>query len=182
MLCVQCKKRQAEKNFTVIKNNKKTVLSLCKQCAAQQGFQNPLDPGPFPLAELLLGMTKGFNQPETGEKEATLVCSGCQLSFEEFARQGRFGCGSCYSSFRPRLEGIMRKIHGSSMHRGRNPGMGTSPTKNQIVPVKEEERVERELVKAIENEDFERAAELRDKLRSLRKGITVDNLEQGVED
>jgi protein arginine kinase activator len=181
MLCVQCKKRQAEVNITQIKNNKKTVLSLCKQCAAQHGFQNPLDSGPFPLADLLLGMTKGFNRPEAGEKEEPLHCSGCNLSFEEFAQQGRFGCGSCYSSFRPRLEGIMRKIHGSSMHRGRNPGMGAAATHNQIVPVKEEERVERELVKAIDNEDFERAAELRDKLKSLRKGITVDNREQGVE-
>ena len=182
MLCVQCNKRQAEVNITQIKNNKKTTLSLCKQCAAQHGFQNPLDNAAFPLADLLMGMTKGFNQPEPGEKQETLVCSGCELTFEEFAQQGRFGCGSCYTSFRPRLESIMRKIHGSSMHRGRHPGMGTTAVQNQIVPVKEEERVERELVKAIDNEDFERAAELRDKLKSLRRGITVDNREQGVED
>ena len=182
MLCVQCKKREAEVNFAQIKNNQKVTLSLCKQCAAQLGFHSPLDSTSFPLADLLLGMTKGFNRSETGEKGETLVCSGCQLTFEEFAQQGRFGCGSCYSSFRPRLESIMRKIHGSSMHRGRNPGMGTAPSKNQIVPVKEEERVESELTKAIENEDFERAAELRDKLKSLREGITVDNRGLGVED
>lgn len=182
MLCVQCKKRQAEVNIHKIKNNEKQTLSLCKQCAAEHGWGNPLDNASFPLADLLLGMTKGFNKPEPGEKEETLVCSGCNLTFEQFAQQGRFGCGSCYASFRPRLEGIMRKIHGSSMHRGRNPGMGATATKSQIVPVKEEERVESELVKAIESEDFERAAELRDKLKSLRRGITVDNRELGVED
>ena len=79
-------------------------------------------------------------------------------------RQGRFGCGQCYQAFRPRLETIMRKIHGSSLHKGKLPA-GVS---NELVPIKEEERLERELRKAIEGEEFERAADLRDKLTALR--------------
>lgn len=174
MICPECKQREAEINLTQIINNQKITISLCKQCAEKLGFHSPLDNNPFPLADLLTGMAKGINAP-AGEDMAQLVCKTCDLTFEEFARQGRFGCGDCYVSFRPRLEAIMRKIHlGSSLHRGRNPEMAHTPSDSQINPIKEEARVEAELKKAIEAEDFERAAELRDKLKSLRKGITVD--------
>lgn len=67
----------------------------------------------------------------------------------------------------------MRKIHGASLHRGRNPQMVGSP---DVIPVKEEERLEIELRKAIEAEEFERAAEIRDKLKSIKENLTADNL------
>jgi protein arginine kinase activator len=98
------------------------------------------------------------------------------MTFDEFARQGRFGCGACYATFRQRLEPIMRKIHGASLHRGRNPGMITAEGEtNQALPIKEEERLDSELKKAIESEDFERAAELRDKLKAVRLSMSVED-------
>lgn len=174
MLCPECNKREAETHLTQIVNNKKVTVSLCKECAAKLGFHSPLDNMPFPLAELLSGMTSGFPKGEEGAGGEKLECSSCGLDFDQFAQQGRFGCGECYASFRPRLEGIMRKIHGSSIHRGRNPGMSADIDSNQVAPVQEEARVEEELRKAIETEDFERAAELRDKLRALREGFAID--------
>jgi protein arginine kinase activator len=104
-----------------------------------------------------------------------LVCTGCGLTFEDFARQGRFACGECYNTFRPRLEAIMRKIHGSSLHRG--PAPDQEPTRQSdtpVIPVREEERLEAELHKAVDCEDFERAAEIRDKLKMIRSGQTVE--------
>jgi len=175
MICPECNKREAEVHMTKIVNNKKTMIALCKQCAEKLGFQSPLNSGQFPLADLLASMSKSLRGPEDIKEARELNCTECGLSFEDFAHQGRFGCGACYKSFRPRLEGIMRKIHGNSIHQGRNPGMGVAANSKSLIPVKEEERVEAELAKAIENEDFERAAELRDKLKSLRQGITVDN-------
>lgn len=175
MICQECNKREAVVHLKKVVNNKQTDIALCKQCADKHGFHNPLSSGQFPLADLLATMSKNLRKPEDIEQAQELSCTECQLTFEEFARQGRFGCGACYSSFRPRLEPIMRKIHGNSIHQGRNPGMGTSSKTTSLIPVKEEERVETELAKAIKNEDFERAAELRDKLKSLRQGLTVDN-------
>ncbi|MDX9857745.1 MAG: UvrB/UvrC motif-containing protein [candidate division Zixibacteria bacterium] len=175
MLCQECQKREAEVNFTRIENNKKISLSLCRQCAAKHGFHSPLDNMPFPLAEILANWSHGYAAARSAPTGEQLVCRTCGLTFEEFARQGRFGCGDCYDSFRPRLEGIMRKIHGNSIHRGRNPRMSAESPRQQLVPIKEEQRVEAELRKAIEDEDFERAAELRDKLKSLREGFPVDN-------
>ncbi len=178
MLCQDCKKREAHVHLTQIANNDKRSLSLCKECASARGFHSPLDNMPFPLAEILTGMSENIkNTVNSGPDQKSINCSECGLSYEEFTRQGRFGCGKCYEAFRPNLEMIMRKIHGSSLHRGTTPeiidknGVNT-PTS---MPIQEEERLETELSKAIETEDFERAAEVRDKLKSLRNSMTMES-------
>jgi len=175
MLCQDCKKRQAEVHFTQIVNNQKVTLSLCKECAAARGFHSPLDNMPFPLAEILSGLAGQDLVAPGSEKEPAddLTCSKCGLTFSKFTRQGRFGCGECYAAFRPKLEPIMRKIHGASLHRGRHPELALIEGASAPLPVKEEERLENELQKAIGDEDFERAAEIRDMLKSLREQATV---------
>jgi protein arginine kinase activator len=168
MLCQDCKKSTASVHLTQIINNEKIVISLCKECAAKRGFHSPLDNVPFPLAEILSGL---ISQQLSGKKEGVpdIECPRCKLTFAEFTRQGRFGCGECYRSFRPRLEPVMRKIHGSSLHKGKLPVTGP----DQPLPIKEEERLEGELKKAIECEDFERAADLRDKLQAIREANLI---------
>ncbi|MEA1980662.1 MAG: UvrB/UvrC motif-containing protein [candidate division Zixibacteria bacterium] len=177
MLCQDCKKREAQVHLTQIINNEKRSLSLCKECASARGFHSPLDNMPFPLADILSGMTQDFNSPNKNtDINETISCSECGMTFEEFTRQGRFGCGKCYDAFRSNLELIMRKIHGSSLHRGTVPEFGESETENSTpIPVQEEERLETELDKAIESEDFERAAEIRDKLKSLRNSTPTES-------
>jgi len=175
MLCQDCKKREAQVHLTQIINNEKMTLALCKDCAAARGFHSPLDNMPFPLSEILSGLAGDLPVFKKSGTQQELTCPGCGLTFEQFTRQGRFGCGECYQTFRGSLEVIMRKIHGASMHRGRRPDATVaSGESNEAVSVKEEERLEKQLRKAIESEDFERAAEIRDKLKTLRDSITVD--------
>jgi protein arginine kinase activator len=174
MLCPECNKREASIHVTQIINNQKVTVSLCKECAAKFGFHSPLDNVPFPLAEILSGMSKETPAPVQQDAADESVCPNCNLSFEEFTRRGRFGCGNCYSAFRHRLEPIMRKIHGASLHRGRNPNIPHEGTADQTLPVKEEERLDSELKKAIKAEDFERAAELRDKLKAVRQSLSTE--------
>ncbi len=175
MLCQDCKQREAQVHLTQIVNNEKTTLHLCKECAAARGFHSPLESIPFPLAEILSGLAADV--PSVGKKETQdkITCPTCGLSFDEFTRQGRFGCGDCYRTFRHRLEPIMRKIHGASLHRGRSPIFPVAESgENLPIPVKEEERLEEELKKAIEKEEFERAAEIRDKLKTIRESLSLD--------
>jgi len=174
MLCPECNERQATIHLTQIVNNEKISVSMCQECAAKHGFHSPLDNVPFPLAEILSGMTKHIPRRQDDAPADQLVCSNCKMTFEQFASQGRFGCGECYQSFRPRLEVIMRKIHGASLHRGRTPGMEAHSEIAALLPVREEERLESALKQSIADEDFERAAELRDKLRELREQIATD--------
>ena len=178
MLCQDCKKREAQVHLTQIVNNEKLSLSLCKECGAARGFHSPLDNVPFPLAEILSGLVHPGPEVEKVTPKEELTCSGCQLTFTEFTRQGRFGCGECYLAFRSRLEMIMRKIHGASLHRGRNPEYDKIDQPASM-PIREEERLGQELEKAIADEDFERAAELRDKLKTVRKKLTVEEMSKG---
>lgn len=175
MLCQDCRKREAQVHLTQIMNNEKTSLSLCRECAAARGFHSPLENSPFPLAEILSGLASQIPQQPQMPDEDMPRCENCGMSFEEFARQGRFGCGECYQAFRPRLEAIMRKIHGASLHRGKTPQQkAVNKDESRVRPVSEEERLETELQKAVANEEFERAAEIRDKLRMIRSGQPVD--------
>lgn len=178
MVCQDCKKREATYHLTQIVNNEKTSLSLCKECAAARGFHSPLESMPFPLADILSNLAS--KQPGSVDLQAAadLTCDECGLTFGDFTRQGRFGCGKCYDAFRGQLELIMRKIHGASMHLGRTPEPFTregSEGSNLPIPVKEEERLEAELKKAIDGEDFERAAEIRDKLKVIKQATVVDD-------
>ena len=86
------------------------------------------------------------------------------MRFMDFSRIGRFGCGQCYTAFRAPLEDLFRKVHGATHHRGRSP-----ETKQRSLPspVEEEVRLKEELKQAIEREDFELAAEIRDRLKHV---------------
>ena len=178
MVCPICNKREATIHLTQIVNNEKISTSMCQECAAQRGFHSPLDNVPFPLAEILSGMTKHMPRKQNDTPAEQLTCPNCKMSFDQFANQGRFGCGECYQTFRARLEVIMRKIHGASLHRGRNPGMEATSDTTALVPVREEERLESALKQAIADEDFERAAELRDKLHQLRESLPKEEDQQ----
>jgi protein arginine kinase activator len=160
--CENCGKADASVHFTQIRNNKKTEMHLCKECAKQKGFHNPLDDVPFPLAEFLNSMVKSGGQ--ANDPIARLVCSECGMRFIDFSRVGRFGCGNCYQAFRAPLEDLFRKIHGATRHCGRT----TQKVENSVKGVVEEEvRLKDELKRAIEREDFELAAVLRDRLKAL---------------
>ena len=162
MKCENCGKNDASVHFTQIRDQKKVEMHLCKDCAKSKGFHNPLEDKDFPLAEFLTSMVN----PEAGKSDpiARLVCSECGMRFVDFSRVGRFGCGHCYTAFRAPLEDLFRKIHGATRHRGRTAPRQPETTQNLV---EEEVRLKEELKRAVEREDFELAAELRDRLKSL---------------
>ncbi|NOY89255.1 MAG: hypothetical protein GXO93_07705 [FCB group bacterium] len=175
MLCQDCGKREAQVHLTQIVNNEKTTLHLCKECAAARGFHSPLENVPFPLAEILSGLAGNLPSEHTTGPKDELACPSCGMTFTDFTRRGRFGCGDCYRTFRNQLEPIMRKIHGASLHRGISPQSKDKESGVSLaISVKEEERLTQELKKAIESEDFERAAEIRDKLKSLKESSSIN--------
>ena len=166
MICQDCNQSESTVHLTQIVNNKKLILNLCKDCAEKRGFHSPFEHMPFPLAELVNGMV-GSPTPaaKTGNKKGQKVkkCQSCGMTFDDFSKVGRLGCGKCYEAFRPELTDLLRKIHGSHLHRGKV----TSTITEAAAPLKEERRLRDELKKAIDNEEFEKAAALRDQLRAL---------------
>jgi protein arginine kinase activator len=167
MQCQDCNKKEATIHLTQIVNNEKVVLNLCKDCAEKRGFHSPFEQMPFPLAEIVSGMMGPAKPQKKGKKSkepvADLKCPNCGLTFAEFGRIGRLGCAECYQAFKPELTNLLRRIHGSAEHRGHT---AKTATEDKSV-IREDIRLREELRKAIEEENFETAAELRDRLREL---------------
>jgi protein arginine kinase activator len=162
MLCQDCRKKEATVHLTQIINNEKVTLNFCDECAEKKGFHSPLQGASFPLAEFLSSiMDKGLMKGST--KLKVQRCPKCGVAFSDFGKAGRLGCGNCYRVFKDQLRDLLRKIHGSDMHRGKIP-----PAYGDVMkPIREEKRLEEELKKAVESENFEMAAQIRDKIKAL---------------
>ncbi len=168
MLCQNCNKRNATVQFTKVVNNKKIELYLCEQCANEKGQIN--FNAPFSLGDFFSGFT-GYgikNAYVTGYHQAK-KCSRCGMSYTDFQKTGKLGCSECYSVFRDEITHLVKRIHGVVEHQGKVPS-GISAKfkiKHEIQSLKEQ------LGKAIQSEEYEKAAKLRDKIRQL------ENLEEG---
>ena len=171
MLCEDCRKEDATVHLTQVINKQKIVLNLCQNCAKRRGFSNPLKNIPFPLADFLTSMVSE-NAMRADSQLMEQSCPVCSLSYDTFAKTGRLGCGNCFSVFRQPLQDLLRKIHGSNLHRGKRMRGGVTA----MEPLKEEARLKDELKKAITNEDFERAAQLRDMLKEMQKKVQTTDV------
>ncbi|KPL03536.1 MAG: hypothetical protein AMJ73_06500 [candidate division Zixibacteria bacterium SM1_73] len=162
MLCQNCGKKEATVHLTQVVNDEKVELHLCRECAEKKRFHTPFEGVPFPLAEFLASMLDQ-SLIEKPSKVSDKKCSTCGMRFSDFSKIGRLGCGNCYVTFRSQLNDLLRKIHGSSQHRG---GVPFTPG-DVMKPLREERKLQEELKKAIQEENFEKAAQLRDQIKAL---------------
>lgn len=172
MLCEDCRKNDATVHLKQVINNQKIVMNLCPACAKRRGFSNPLKNIPFPLADFLTSMVPSqLGRPEADVAEQT--CPTCGLTYDKFSKTGRLGCGNCFNAFRQTLADLLRRIHGSNLHRGKRQ---TSTAITAMDSLKEEARLKEELKAAIANEDFERAAQVRDLLKDLQSRLETSHV------
>ncbi|MCA9642327.1 MAG: UvrB/UvrC motif-containing protein, partial [Myxococcales bacterium] len=90
------------------------------------------------------------------------------MSYEEFRKMARFGCNRCYEAFEGRLERLFKRIHGSSAHTGKR---GARKNASEPVAVEELSRLKDQLQLAVATEDYEEAAQLRDRIRRLESDV-----------
>jgi protein arginine kinase activator len=164
MLCQDCNKNEATIHLSQIVNKQQVVLNLCQTCADRRGFENPLKNVPFPLGEFLSSMVSESLTNVSKELEKAF-CPECKLSYETFTKTGKLGCGYCYQAFRQPLADLLRKIHGSNLHRGKR----HNSAGEVMEPLKEEARLRDELKRAIANEEYERAAQIRDMIKEVKE-------------
>ncbi len=165
MVCDICNKNPATVHLTEIIDDKMTELHLCEECAQKKSAQMETH---FGLADLLAGLADIGGQFSTTKKEQKIKCQRCGLTYEDFKKIGRLGCGECYSAFSSALLPLLKRIHGSTQHCGKSPKKLPRPAKvarakNELQDLKEK------LQKAIEMEEFEEAVRLRDKIREIEK-------------
>ncbi|AUS07599.1 hypothetical protein C1X05_01145 [Laceyella sacchari] len=167
MLCPECGKRPATLHYTKIVNGEKTEFHLCEVCAQEKGEVMPGFEHGFSFHQLLSGLLNFNSSPQEAYKPQTLRCNTCGLTYNQFSKIGRFGCGDCYKTFRERLDPLLRRVHGHSTHRGKIPERAQGELKLK----KELEQLKAELAAKIETEEFEEAARLRDQIRSLQEQL-----------
>ena len=165
-----CCEKPATVHLTQIVENKVHKVDLCEECAQAKGVTNPEG---FSMADFLPSFEDG--SPGDGE----LVCESCGLTQKEFKKNGRLGCASCYDVFMQVLDPMLEGMHAGKRHAGRIPDGFESPvadvSSSECEPeVKKEDiaALEQELTEAIEAEEYERAAEIRDRIRQLKELAT----------
>lgn len=162
MLCQSCHKKQATLSYTEIKDGQTRHRMLCEECAVSQGLLSPMEAAISGLSDLLTQLMREITDTGTGQPETS--CSRCGLSYSQFQRTGRLGCPGCYKEFSARLEPLIRRIQQSDRH------LGKSAKRSAELPPSagdQARQLKRQLDAAVEKEEFELAASLRDRLKVL---------------
>jgi protein arginine kinase activator len=155
MTCENCGEREAVVHLTQIEDAQVTTVHLCERCAAERGVEPP-PAGKTPLGSFLAAIGDSEGTDEAGQAK----CPGCGASFANFRETGRLGCAECWTAFEAPLRDLVRRLHGSTVHVGeRYVSAGSTRAERTEDDLRERLRL------AIETENFELAADLRDRLR-----------------
>ncbi len=170
MLCDECGKNKATVHLTEIINEQITKLNLCEGCAKQKGSDVEQH---FGIADLLAALSDVEQEPAVpGAAPPKNKCPQCGLTYEDFKKIGRLGCGECYGAFKVSLLPLLKRIHGSNQHGGKSPSpVAMKEVKLSVKLAEELDAAKQDLLKAVKKEEFEEAATLRDKIKFLEKKI-----------
>lgn len=161
MLCQKCQKRVANIQVTQIVNNNKQVIYLCEQCAREEG--KFITGAPLSVNDFFSSMIGFPVRTSVGEQQ--LVCDKCGMSYEEFKKIGKFGCENCYQVYGEKLTPLLKRLHGNLQYHGKLPKKVSEGVKVS----REIEYLKEQLNNAVKNEEYEKAAEIRDRIRELEK-------------
>jgi len=157
--------------MTQIINGEKKEIYLCQSCAAQAGNTSGI---PY-ISEMSISFDNFFQglletffthqKQKLGEPDhAGGQCARCGLTYADFRNTGRLGCGQCYDAFREQIAGIFKSIQAGQSHEGKLP----KRTGVQLGRKKRILTLQSALAKAVEKEEYEEAAILRDEIRAIQ--------------
>ncbi|MGN1347602.1 MAG: UvrB/UvrC motif-containing protein [Acutalibacteraceae bacterium] len=166
MLCENCSGREATTHIKKVENGHTTQMHLCSECAKSLGYGDLLGDFGFSLRDLFSNLF-GDSALMLGDK--TERCEKCGSSFNDIVKSGYVGCSECYRKFYDKLLPSIQRIHGKALHNGKKPvnivDSSERPTKESLI-----ERLSKQMEEAVQSQNFEEAAALRDKINSLKEG------------
>lgn len=170
MLCDSCKKNEATIHITKIVNGVKKEANLCSECADKSGELNLVSDmdimAPFSFPNVLGGLMDYVNSNASVKNKASeSKCENCGTTYREFKERGLLGCSQCYQHFKPLILPVIKGVQGNMEHIGKLPKKAGKELvqKKQILKLKEE------LKEAITLEEYEKAAEIRDKIKEIER-------------
>ena len=173
MLCEKCNKNPATVHYRYNDNGSITELHLCSECAQTEGIVSPKGTaskgytskfgigddyfGSLPFSSLF---SQGYSKSQGLSQR---VCPGCGLSENELRSGGKLGCAQCYDTFSDIVDVMLRKMHMSNEYKGKAPeGLGENMSLAGKI-----EKLRAEMQTAVENQEYEQAAKIRDAIRRL---------------
>ena len=163
MECDICKKNEAVIHVQQIMGSEKIDLHLCEECAREKGITGDADSLEDNLTKILKGILslKHLHQEESEPRE----CPRCNISFDEFKKYNKAGCAECYHAF---YKEISERLNlGNNTHCGKIPRR-LRTFKKYII---DRQYLKRKLEEAVNAEDYEAAAELRDQIAALENPV-----------
>jgi protein arginine kinase activator len=157
MLCSVCKEKEAKYHYTNIVGDKQQKMDLCEDCAKSKGLNDPMG---FSFADELFGLGASQEIEQAGGATG-LKCPACGFTQSDFKKAGRLGCAECYQTFAEPLDGLLKTMHKGTRHVGKVPE-SLRQTRDLTDRLKQ---LQKKLTKAIEEENFEEAALLRDEIK-----------------
>lgn len=163
--CRRCTK-PATLHVTEIRAGEAVIIHLCDTCAREYLEQNPENTAPAMTTDLASKLEELM-----AETHSPAVCPNCGISFNEFRESGRFGCSQDYTEFMTELLPLLENIHEDTEHKGKRPRSTVVGTEEQgkLIQLRNEQR------QAIEEEDYESAARLRDEIATLEKSMREES-------
>lgn len=161
MLCDSCKERDSV--VTLTRSNADGVVTeehLCEKCAAERRIETHITQPKQPLQDFL----KSLHKQLPASPHDNSRCSFCSGTLRDFRNSGRLGCPYCYTTFEESLRGMLRRVHGNSKHLGkryRPPQPAVAEGATMLAELRGR------LQRAVEQEQFEEAARLRDQIKVL---------------
>ena len=160
MLCSVCKEKPATVHLTQIVGEKMQKLDLCEECAKTKGVN---DPTSFSLADADVLFGLGASQEIDQSTGTETKCPRCGFTQVDFKKSGRLGCPECYKTFADGLSSLLKTMHKGTRHAGKVPE-ALRESREQSDRLK---LLQKKLAKAIDDENFEQAASLRDEIKQI---------------
>ncbi len=168
MQCDVCHSNQAEVFLTQIKDGKVRKVNLCHGCSKEGEVD---DPTGFELTKKLKGAGTSFetektassHSPAEGAGSSVPKCPVCGFTQADFKKTGRLGCSGCYGTFGDSLGNLLKAMHKGTSHTGKVP----ERVWRQHALSERMKNLETDLLKAVQAEDYENAAQLRDQIHRL---------------
>lgn len=174
MICEKCGKEEASVHLTRIINGKKEEIHLCEECAKKSSQLN-IDENNLSFQSLLSGiLNHNLSNQESSmfnNNDDDLICDNCGMTYQKFTEHGLFGCEECFDAFNEKLDSLFKRIHGNLRHTGKRPisFQEKLETKSEI------NKLKAEMQTAVEKENFEKAAEIRDKIHAIKENMEEDS-------
>lgn len=164
--CDECGSDNACYTVSVMMGGEVTQRHLCPDCMAKMNMN--LSAGNVAkMLSAILGALTGHEEKSAPDvpPEEDVVCERCGTALSGFVKSGKLGCPMCYKAFAERLTPMLQQIHGRVQHAGRKPTQDPAAQMHR----KQVEDLNRQLEMAVQVEDYESAAMIRDQLRLLNQ-------------